>query len=72
MIATVRDSLLQQASFSYPATPGSLLFWGRERECGFECRNREYSSPLALLSLPSMKHVAELVTEDLQALLWVS
>ena len=63
---------LPPVSVRLPRHSGSLLSWGRERECGLSVAAESSRALVPSAPCLSMKHVAELGTEDLQALLWVS
>ena len=62
---------LPPVSVRLPRHSGSLLSWGRERECGLSVAAESSRALLPSVPCPSMKHVAELGTEELQALLRV-
>ena len=70
-IRELRGSELPPVSERLPRHSG-LLSWGRERECGLSVAAESTRALVPSAPCPSMKHVAELGTEDLQALLWVS
>ena len=63
---------LPPVSVRLPRHSGSLLSWGRERECGLSVAAESSRALVPSAPCLSMKHVAELGTEDLQALLRVS